>query len=45
MGEAFYGQTQPHHKVLINDSTETTRSLRGKAGQFPEICPETEKAA
>jgi hypothetical protein len=45
MGEAFYGQTQPHHKATNDDSTETTGSIPGKAGQFPEICPETEKPA
>jgi hypothetical protein len=30
------------HQTTI---AETTGSIRGKAGQFPEICPETEKTA
>jgi hypothetical protein len=41
----FYGQIRPHHKVSNDDSTETIGSIQGKAGQFPEMCPETEKAA
>jgi hypothetical protein len=30
---------------LNDDSKETTGSILGKAGQLPEICPETDKAA
>jgi hypothetical protein len=45
MGEAFYGQTRPHHKATNDNSTDTTRSIRGKACQFPDICLKTEKAA
>jgi hypothetical protein len=37
MGDAIYGQTQPHHRVLNNDSTEITGSIKGKAGQFPVL--------
>jgi hypothetical protein len=32
-------------KALNNDNTETTESIQRKTGLFPEIWPETEKAA
>jgi hypothetical protein len=41
MSEASYGQIA-HHKESNGSSTETTGSIRN--GQFPEICPDTEKA-
>jgi hypothetical protein len=44
MGEAFYGQKQFHCKLLNDNRTETTRSICRKAGQFSEICYETQKA-
>jgi hypothetical protein len=45
MGEAFYVQTQPHHKVLNDDSRETSRSMRENAVHFPKICRKTEKSS
>jgi hypothetical protein len=41
-GEAFYGQTRPHHMASNGDSAE---KLTRQAGQFPDMCPQTEKAA
>jgi hypothetical protein len=45
MGEAFYVQTRLHHKVLNDDSRETSSSMQGNAVNFAKICRKTEKAA
>jgi hypothetical protein len=36
---------ETHDKASNNDSTMTTRIIQRKAGQFPEMCHEIEKAA